>query len=235
MIGRQLLAAATIAGTSSAALADVPFTTDDPYLIDPSHYEIAASLDHLALPGANAAVTVASYDAGVSDGVQVGVAAVSMHAHRLVIGELSASAKVAVLPSHDGRLALAFGPTLFVPLDGTIRHEFGAAIPLFAGVVSGRWSIYGGGGYAINSAADGGSYPFAGIVASRSVSERWTLGGEVTGRASNEQGPRFIEVGAGTSLALGKRFTLAGALYRTLSNRGTYGDGRAILTVRYAR
>jgi len=62
-----------------------------------------------------------------------------------------------------------------------------------------------------------------------------TFGWELGGRGGNEQGPGFMELGAGASVALGRDFTLAGALYRTLANRGANGDGRAFLTLRYAR
>jgi hypothetical protein len=235
LIGRQLLAAVTTAAAASPVLADVPFATNDPYLIEPGHYEIAASLDRMALPGADATLAAASYDFGLSDSAQVGVAAMSMHADRVDIGEVSANAKFALLPARDGRLALAFGPALAVPLNGTIRHKAGAVLPFYAGVAKGPWSIYGGGGYAINSAIDGGSFPFAGLVASRAVSQRWTLGSELSGHGSNDQSPSFLELGAGASIALGRRFTLAGALYRTLVHREAYGDGRAFVTLRYAR
>ena len=235
MIARQLCAAAIFAATASPALADVPFLTDDPFLIEPGHLEIAWSLDHLALSGADAAAVSVSYDAAVSEGAQVGVAALALDAGQFDIGELSANAKLAVIPASEGRFGLAFRPSVAIPLGTGVRHAIGAVIPLYGGLAIGEWSLYGGGGYAINTARDGGRYPFGGLVASRNVGAGWTVGGELAGRIGNDQSPGLLEIGAGAAVALGRDFTLAGAIYRTLSHRGPNGDGRAFVTLRYAR
>ncbi len=235
MIGRRLFAAAAIASTAAPALADVPFATDDPFLIEPGHYEIALGLDRLALPGRDATLASVSYDFGVSDSAQVGVAALSMHADRFTLGELGVNAKFALIPVREGRFGLAFRPALAMPLDHSIRNRAGAVMPFYAGAAKGQWSLYGGAGYALNSHRDGGSYPFAGIVASRALGERWTVGTELDGRAASPHSPGFLELGAGASVALRRNLTLAGAFYRTLANRGANGDGRAFLTLRYAR
>jgi hypothetical protein len=235
LIDWRFFAAATVAFASSPALADIPFLTDDPFLIEPGHYEIALGLDLLALPGADPTLAAASVDFGISDTAQVGVAALAMDADRFTVGELAASAKFALIAPREGQFAVAFAPALAIPLNDAIRHRAGVDLPLYGGVTSGEWSIYGGGGYAFHSARDGGSFPFAGVVASRSINERWTLGGEFNGRGSNDHGPGFVEIGAGAAVALGERFTLAAAIYRTLSHRGANGDGRAFLTLRYAR
>jgi hypothetical protein len=235
LTGGRLLAAATFASAASPALANVPFATDDPVLIEPGHYEVAFSLDHLALPGTDPTSAAASLDFGISDTAQAGVAALSMQAGRFTVGELSANAKFALVTPREGHFGLAVRPALAIPLNDAIRHKVGVALPIYGGVASGRWSIYGGGGYALGAASDGGDYPYAGLVVSRAVGSRWTLGGEIDGRGSNDQRLGFIEAGGGASIALGKRFTLAAALYRTLSHRGANGDGRAFLTVRYAR
>jgi hypothetical protein len=234
LIGRRLFAAATIASTAAPALADVPFATDDPFLIEPGHYEIALGIDRLALPGRDATLASATYDLGVADGAQIGVAALSMHAGRFTLGELAVNAKFALVPAREGRFGLAFRPALAMPLGDSIRNRAGAVLPLYAGAAKGEWSLYGGAGYALNSRRDGGSYPFAGIVASRALGERWTAGMEIDARAASQHSPGFVELGAGASVALGRNFTLAGAFYRTLANRGANGDGRAFLTLRYA-
>ena len=235
MTGRQLFAAAALASAASPALADVPFLTDDPFIIDPGHYEVAFSLDRLSLPARDATFAAASLDVGIADGAQAGVATLARQQGGIAIGELSANVKIAVLPASDGRFGLAFRPALAIPLNNAIRSDVGAVLPLYGGIAAGGWSIYGGGGYAINSARDGGSYPVGGLVVSRAVGERWVLGGELGARGANDPAPSFVEIGAGASVALGRYVTLAGALYRTLTHRGANGDGRAFVTLRYAR
>jgi len=49
----------------------------------------------------------------------------------------------------------------------------------------GDWTTYGGGGYVINNATGQKSYPFAGWLLQKDLSEKLTLGGEVYGRAKD--------------------------------------------------
>jgi len=51
-----------------------------------------------------------------------------------------------------------------------------------------QWTTYGGGGYALNTAPGQRSYPFAGWLLQKDLSEKLTLGGELFAQGSTEDG-----------------------------------------------
>ena len=239
MIGWRPLVAGTFCLWAAPSLADVPFTTDDPGLIEPGHLEIAFTLDAIAQRGGDHALAGASADFGVTDRLQLGfavpVAALSPSADRFAVDELAAHAKIPLVPQHGERLGLVFEPSIIIPFNDRIRTKAGLALPLFAGVTRGEWSIYGGGGIMLASPKDGGDYGFGGLVVSRALGDRWSVGGEVNGRSGDAFGPSMIEAGPGVAFAIDDRFTLAAAHYRTIVHPAAHGDARTLVTLRYAR
>ena len=239
MIGWRPWAVGTLALWAMPALADVPFTTDDAALVEPGHYELALTADAIAQPGGDHALIGASADFGVTDRLQLGItapfAALSPLVDRFAVDELSANAKIALVPQRDENIGLVFEPSVVVPFNDRMRTKAGLALPVFAGVVRGGWSIYGGGGVMLAAEADGGDYGFGGLVVSRTLSDRWTVGGEVNGRSGDTFGPSMVEAGPGVAFAIDERFTLAAAHYRTVANTAAHGDARTLVTLRYAR
>ena len=239
MIGWRLLVAGTFCLWAAPASADVPFTTDDPALIEPGHLEIALTLDAITQRGGDHALAGASADFGVTDRLQLGfgapIAALSPSADRFAVDELAAHAKIALVPQHGERLGLVFEPSIIIPFNDRMRTKAGVALPLFAGATRGEWSVYGGGGVMLASPQDGGDYGFGGLVVSRTLGDRWSIGGEVTGRTSDAFGPAKVEAGPGVAYAIDDRFTLAAAHYRTVANAAVHGTARTLLTLRYAR
>jgi len=239
LIGWRPWAVGTLALWAMPALADVPFTTDDAALVEPGHYELALTADAIAQPGGDHALIGASADFGVTDRLQLGItapfAALSPVVDRFAVDELSAHAKIALLPQRDEKLGLVFEPSVVVPFNDRMRTKAGLALPLFAGAVRGGWSIYGGGGVMLAAEADGGDYGFGGLVVSRTLSDRWSIGGEVNGRSGDAFGPSMVEAGPGVAFAINDRFTLAAAHYRTLVHPVAHGDARTLVTLRYAR
>jgi hypothetical protein len=233
LIARRFLTATPLFLASTAALADVPYLTDDPGLIARGHHEVALGFDRTAQPGPELTSVSLGADFGVTDHTQLGVGVLTSATGRFTIGEVSFRTKLALVSQREGRAGIVFAPSVALPLDDTIRSKVGVALPVYAGIAAGPWSFYGGVGAMLAAPADGGDHLFGGVVASREIGDRWSVGAELDGRAANRFAPGRLELGTGVAWALDERFTLAGAVYRTISHREANGDGRAFVTLRY--
>ncbi|MEQ1492229.1 MAG: hypothetical protein ABL932_16925 [Terricaulis sp.] len=97
--------------------------------------------------------------------------------------------------------------------------EVTAFLPVWAQKDFGPWSVFGGGGYAINPGAGNRDYLSGGIAVSRQMTERFTLGVEI-----DRQGADTIDGDASTSLGVGAIYQLH-APYRLLASAGpTFAD-----------
>lgn len=228
---RRLLAAATLVLTATAsapARAGPPFLTDDPEPTETGRWEIYA-------PALDASGVGRDYDGalglelnyGAAPDVQVTVGLPLSYVHdadglETGPGDLELSVKYRFYNDAKTGFSVAAFPGLTLP---TASHALGAGevtalLPVWAQKDAGPWSLFGGGGYAINPGRGNRDYWTGGLALSRQVSDRLLLGGEV-----DRQGPDTDDGRAVTSLGLGAILQLGGP-YRLLGSAGpTYPDG----------
>jgi Putative MetA-pathway of phenol degradation len=224
---RWLIALALLA-VPSAACAGAPFLTDDPAPTEPGRWEIYAPLVDLAGRGVEfqgAAGIEVSY--GAAPDVQLTLGIPLDYAHdrggwRWGRGDAELSAKVRIVHDEAAGFQLAVFPGLTLP---TGSNGFGAGrvtalLPVWAQQDIGRWSVFGGGGYAINPGAGNRDYWTGGAAVTRKFGERLTIGVE-----ADRQGPDTVGGRASTSLGIGAIYQLK-APFRLLASGGpTFEDG----------
>jgi hypothetical protein len=206
----------------TAALAGPPFLTDDPEPTDTGHWEIYAPLAeaegrHGQFDGALGA----EINYGAAHDVQVTLGLPAAFAHggggwHWGRGDVEASVKYRFFHDESAALSIAAFPGVTLP---TAAKGFGAdhvtaLLPIWAQKDLGEWSVFGGGGYAINPGAGNRDYWTGGVAVSRAFGERLLLGIEV-----DRDGSDAADSGAATSVGVGAILTLRGAL-RVLASAG---------------
>lgn len=76
-------------------------------------------------------------------------------------------------------------------------------LPIWLQKSWGPWTVYGGGGYAINSAPQARNYGYGGLVIQRKLNEKWTLGAELA-----RQDAAVIGSNPATMLTLGGYYNI---------------------------
>ncbi|MGN6496384.1 MAG: hypothetical protein ACTHK5_03465, partial [Tsuneonella sp.] len=115
----------------------------------------------------------------------------------------------------------AFFPGMTLP---TARRGLGAGrvtalLPVWVQKDAGKWSVFGGGGYAINPGAGNRDYWTGGVAVTCSVGERDLVGVEI-----DHDGPSEVGGEGSTSLGIGMIHQL-GAPFRLLASGGpTFAD-----------
>ena len=95
-----------------------------------------------------------------------------------------------------------------------------ALLPVWAQKDFGPWSVFGGGGYAINPGTGNRNYWTGGVAFTRAVSQRLTLGLE-----GDRSGADSVTAGPVTSLGVGGIYDLPGPLRLLASGGPTFTDG----------
>jgi hypothetical protein len=211
------------------ALAGPPFLADDPEPTDTGHWEIYA-------PQADASGLGRDYDGslgvelnyGAAPNVQITVGlpgAVShgvqgFHSGR---GDLELSAKYRFFHDEAAGISLAIFPGLTLPTAsrGLGAGRITALLPVWAQKDAGPWSVFGGGGYAINPGPGNRDYWTGGIALARQVFRPLLVGFEADRQGADTDGGR-----AATSLGLGAILQLKPP-FRVLGSAGpTFVDGQ---------
>jgi len=136
-------------------------------------------------------------------------------------GDIEVSAKYRFYhdPVKDVSIAVFPGISLPTGSTGMSAGEVTALLPVWAQRNIGAWSVFGGGGYAINPGTGNRDYLTGGIAVARSYGERLLLGIE-----ADRQGADTGGGSASTSLGLGAIYDFQGPL-RLLGSAGpTYDD-----------
>jgi len=211
-----------------AALAGPPFMTDDPEPTDPGHWEIYAPLVESEGKGSDyegSAGVEINY--GAAPNLQLTVALPVDYAHdesgfHSGPGDVELSAKYRFYHDEDAALSVAFFPGITLPTGGHGRGNpnVTALLPVWAQKDMGPWSLFGGGGYAINPGSGNRDYWTGGGAVTREGSKKLMLGIE-----ADRQGPDTDGGRASTSLGPGAILQLK-APFRLLGSGGpTFVDG----------
>ncbi len=114
------------------------------------------------------------------------------------------------------------GLTLPTASQGLGAAKVTALLPVWAQKDAGPWSVFGGGGYAINPGAGNRNYWTGGLAVARTFSKRLFAGVEVDRQGADTQGGR-----ASTSLGLGAIVQLKAPFRLLVSGGPTFVDGEA--------
>ena len=213
---------------SGAADAGPPFLTDDPEPTDTGHWEIYAPLAEASGKGADYEGSVGvelNYGAAPDLQLTVGLPANYVHdsaGFHWARGDIELSAKYRFYHDETAGLQVAFFPGITLP---TASGDAGnprvtALLPVWGQKDMGAWTLFGGGGYAINPGPGNRDYWTGGLAVTREVSKKLQLGIE-----ADRQGPDTRGGRASTSLGLGATLQLK-APFRLLGSGGpTFIDG----------
>lgn len=223
---RFLAAVALILPT--AAFAGPPFMTDDPEPTETGHWEIYGPLVEIEGRGEDfGGETGVEINYGAAPDLQITVGLPIGFEHdnagwRSGTGDLELSAKYRFFHDDDAGLSVAVFPGLTLPTasNGMGNGRVTALLPIWLQKDSGNWSLFGGGGYAINPGAGNCDYWTRGVAVTRQMDDRLLLGVE-----ADRQGPDGIGARATTSVGVGVIYQLK-APFRILASGGpTFVDG----------
>jgi hypothetical protein len=215
-------------GAAQAAHAGPPFLTDDPEPTETGHWEIYAPTLDAAGKGRDYEGSLgAELNFGAAPNVQVTVGLPARFTHsadgfETGRGDLELSVKYRFFRDEAAGVSVAAFPGMTLPTAsrGLGNRKVTALLPVWAQKDSGPWSLFGGGGYAINPGAGNRDYWTGGVALSRQVSDRLLLGVEIDRQGADSDDGRAV-----TSLGLGAILTLK-APFRLLASAGpTYSDG----------
>jgi hypothetical protein len=213
---------------SAPAVGGPPFLTDDPEPTDTGDWEIYAPLLDAAGRGADysgAAGIELNYGAAPDVQLTVGIPMAYAHDANGIhsgFGDLEASIKYRFFHDEQRGLQIAVfpGATLPTAASGMGAGKVTGFLPVWAQKDSGPWSIFGGGGYAINPGAGNRDYWSGGVAVTRAVTKNLVFGVEVDRQGADTVGGR-----ASTSLGTGAILQLKSPLRLLISGGPTFPDG----------
>lgn len=212
---------------ATAAHAGPPFLTDDPEPTETGHWEIYAPLFEAEGSGNDTQGSIgAEINYGPVKDVQLTVGLPLAYTHDASgwtsgAGDLAASVKYRFYHDEAAGVQIAAFPGITLP---TASKELGAGhvtalLPIWAQKDLGKWSVFGGGGYAINPGAGNRNYWTGGIALTRQVGEKLLVGLE-----ADRQGADVVGGHAATSLGIGVIYDLPGPLRLLASGGPTIND-----------
>lgn len=193
MIGRKIfrLGAALCCGLAAlphSATAGPPFITDDPEPTDTDHWEIYAPYMEGQGRGKIFSGTAGvEINYGAAPNVQLTMATPTAYSHddagwHWGAGDLEMSVKYRFYNDSEAGFSVAMFPGITLPTgtNGMSAGQITILLPLWAQKDFGPWSVFGGGGYAINPGAGSHDYWTGGLAVKRTFGERLELGVEAT-------------------------------------------------------
>jgi hypothetical protein len=211
-----------------AASAGPPFLTDDPEPTDTGHWEIYGPLVEAEGSGEDfEGAFGAEINYGAAKDVQLTVGLPAAYTHDATgwhwgAGDLEASVKYRFYHDEAADVQVAFFPGITLPTasNGMGADHVTALLPIWAQRDFGEWSVFGGGGYAINPGAGNRDYWTGGVALARQFGERVRVGVE-----ADRQGADVVGGRASTSIGLGAIYDFPGPLRLHASGGPTFEDG----------
>lgn len=214
--------ALVLALAAHPAVAGPPFLTDDPEPTETGHWEIYGPYVEADGRGAEfAGSTGVELNYGAAKDLQLTMGLPVAYAHdnsgwQWGGGDLKVSAKYRFYHDEVSGVQFAAFPGVTLP---TASHRLGAGrvtalLPVWAQKDMGKWSVFGGGGYAINPGAGNRDYWTGGVAVTRQVTNRLLLGVE-----ADRQGADTVGGNGSTSLGIGAIWQLK-APFRLLASGG---------------
>ena len=212
---------------STSAHAGPPFLTDDPEPTDIGHWEVYAPLFKADGSGKDFdGAFGAEINYGPVKDVQLTLGLPIAYVHdakgwRSGAGDLEASVKYRFYRDETAGLQIAAFPGITLPTgsNGMSADHVTALLPIWVQKDSGEWSVFGGGGYAINPGVGNRDYWTGGVAATRQIGERLLVGLE-----ADRQGPDTVDGSAATRLGIGAIYDLPGPLRLLASGGPTFDD-----------
>jgi hypothetical protein len=209
------------------AWAGPPFLTDDPEPTEAGHWEVYAPLLEAEGRGADFEGTAGvelNYGAAPDLQLTLGLPAAYTHdarGWRWGAGDVEISAKYRFYHDEAAGLSIAAFPGVTLPTgtNGMSAGKVTALLPIWAQKDIGPWSVFGGGGYAINPGGGNRDYWTGGVAVTRTVGERLLLGMEV-----DRQGVDTVGGSGSTRLGLGAIYQLKAPLRVLASGGPTFDD-----------
>jgi hypothetical protein len=222
------VAAAALLLFPSAAFAGPPFLTDDPEPTETGHWEIYAPLFEAEGRGEDFEGSLgAEINYGAAEDLQLTVGLPAAYGHgaggwRWAAGDLEISAKYRFYHDEDAGLQIAIFPGVSLPTagNGMGAGRVTALLPIWGQKDFGDWSLFGGGGYAINPGAGNRNYWTGGVALTRRFGERLLIGIE-----ADRQGPDTVGGRASASIGVGAIYDLPGPLRLLASGGPRFDDG----------
>ncbi len=225
----QRTVAAALLGAAAPALAGPPYLTDDPVPTDTGHWELYTPKVELSGSGSDFEGSFgAEINYGPMPNVQLTVGLPAAFAHggdgwHLGAGDLAASVKYRFYNDEKSGLQIAVFPGVTLP---TASNGLGAAgvtalLPVWAQEDFGPWSVFGGGGYAINPGPGNRDFWEGGVALTRDFGPGFTGGIELFHRTSDAVGAT-----AETDLGAGAVVQLSGPASLLVSGGPSWADHR---------
>ena len=200
---------------ANPASAGPPFETDDPEPTETGHWEIYAPAADIAGRGEDfTGGTGVELNYGAAPNLQITVGLSAGFSHDAAgmqwgLSDLAVSAKYRFYHDEAAGIQIAAFPGITVPTatNGQGAGRVTALLPIWIQKDSGPWSLFGGGGYAINPGPGNRDYWTGGIAVTRQLGPRLLVGLE-----ADRHGADTIGGGGATSLGIGMICHLGGHL-----------------------
>jgi hypothetical protein len=234
--------------TTNRALAGPPYLTDDPVPADYRDLEtyVFVSTDKSAgistetdgpaieanwgaLPNVQVSLTLPYTFLSVPASPQVMLPEAAPQATVSGFGDTEFGVKYRFLQETPNRPQISFYPSIEIPTgnqyNGIGNGRTWYRIPIWMQKSWGRWTTYGGGGFALNNAPGMTNYGFAGWLIQRDFSDAVSVGGEVYYQGPQFAGDRYsLFYNFGSTIALSHGFSVLFSVGHTFSG----GDNQSV-------
>lgn len=215
----KLRGAAAIAALTAAtpAFAGPPYLTDDPEPTEPGHWEVYA---FAAAEGRHSTLDAdAGFDLnyGAVKGVQLTATLPLSFSHEphdgwtSGTGDVEVAVKYRVINDEKHAFSAAIFPRVILPTSGTKNDErTRLLLPMWLQKdLAGGTSLFGGGGYALNTGSGNRNFWQAGVAITKDVSDRLSVGAEMTRQGPDASGGTAqTRAGFGSILKLSDHYAL---------------------------
>ncbi len=180
-------------------LAGPPFLTDDPQPVDYQHWEFYIASQHTQTSGGwSGTAPHVELNYGVITNVQLHLIAPLAYnvpttgAAHYGYGDTELGVKYRFLQQTEYLPDAGVFPLLELPsgnaADGLGNGKAQVFLPLWLQKDWGDWTLYGGGGYGLNSGTGNQNWNFVGAVLQRQITKSFLLGGEIYHRTALQTG-----------------------------------------------